>query len=102
MRDDDESMPDDLRNSPINEMMYGSFIVSAYGDERFREAFTAETGTPILPPPKTGLEAAIDKATGARDVLLAKFVAWVTRGHWGWDCTPDHARQAIERSEATP
>lgn len=49
------------------------------------EAFAAyrrETGCTYRPP-KNGLEAQIDAATGADWEFLKRFVAWVNVNHWG-------------------
>lgn len=53
-----------------------------------RERFESDTGI-SLRPARSGLEAAIDEATGQAEDAPRKFIAWWSREIWGEEWTPD-------------
>jgi hypothetical protein len=44
--------------------------------------FRADTGNSWTPP-RTGIDAMVDEATGARDAFMRQFVVWVNEKVWG-------------------
>lgn len=49
---------------------------------RVMEDFTAATGVKYTPP-RTGIEAMIDDATGADDAFFCAFAKWMNENIWG-------------------
>ena len=54
----------------------------ALGKAEVRQAFERETGMQYEPP-RTGLDAAIDKTTDHGEVYVQAFIAWANLNVWG-------------------
>jgi hypothetical protein len=79
----------------LNSIMWAGFLKFALSEPKMRKAFTDATGVAFLSPPKNAIEAMIDDASGARDDVIAKFVEWVTREHWGIEYAPKAYRDSL-------
>lgn len=80
------------------EVAWRDFILWAYQFPEIRAAFTAATGKSLYTPPRTPLDAMIDKAAGndsdsAR--TLDEFVRWVTINYWGEEEAPEAYKAAV-------
>jgi hypothetical protein len=65
------------------------------------QAFCEETGT-ILSPPRSPLDAMIDKATGYQRDIAVKFVEWCAEAY-GKDCLPsDYLEQGLKPTGDAP
>lgn len=60
----------------------------AIGNPEVVDAFRAETGMSYQPP-RTGLDAAIDKATGADTAFVEAFILWANIAIWGAMAGPE-------------
>jgi hypothetical protein len=57
----------------------------AIGNSEILAAFTADTGL-TYSPPKSGLDAMIDEASGFNEKLVKSFVEWFNKNVWGpWE-----------------
>lgn len=72
-------------DNPIMAGMWLSAIRVALDDDKFRKAFEADTGKRFMPPPRSALDAMIDKATGVNEMLADAFVDWFNDKVWGED-----------------
>ena len=96
----------------INDIAWQGFIEFAVKKPEMIAQFNADTGSTFNRPyaPKTGLEAAIDKATGYAERMWEKhledmesYILWVTEHYWGLDEAPEKVRKKIEeRKNASP
>lgn len=78
----------DFYNTPQWEVLFGGFWFSLceylIGQEKARDAFEKDTGMRISSLlNRSPFDAAIDKATGYQDSLMASWCDWVTVNHWG-------------------
>ena len=62
--------------------MYFSCLQWAIGEPDILAAFKADTGMSYSPP-RCGLDAMIDEATGLKEEFIKKFVAWFNENVWG-------------------
>ena len=99
---EDQPMPDDLRNCDFNLGMTVEFLRWAVIEPSLVAAFSAETGIQQMPAPKNGLEAMIDEATGAREHFLKALTVWLIENQWGWDSTPDSLRKMVLDFKSPP
>lgn len=79
----DRTQPAYIRDNPIMAGAFAAFMNWAYRQDFMHEQHTADTGLTRPPPPKNGLEAMIDKATGHEDQYAASFVEWAIKTQWG-------------------
>lgn len=73
---------------PLQFIAWRDFIVFAIEQPALRQAFSEVTGRRFLPPPRSGLDALIGAATGARDreaETVGAFIEWLNAAHWGED-----------------
>lgn len=81
---------------PDDPLMFGawqSLLGYAISTPALREAFKRDTGLTLFEPPKTGLDALIDQATGHTgdaDKTLIAFIEWVNCTQWGEDEVSEH------------
>jgi len=77
---------DDKMPEPFASAAWVGFINFALGKDEILRRFEKDTGEQPYSPPKTGLEALIDKATGYdkhRLKYLRNYIVWVTENLWG-------------------
>lgn len=86
----------DNAEDAVNGIMWAGFVQFAFGEPGFREAFTAATGLTFPKPATTPIDALVDNACGVHNAVLAKFVEWVTREHWGIEYAPKAYRDELE------
>jgi hypothetical protein len=77
----------------LNAIGWRDFLLWAWSEPQMRAQFTAATGTEIRA--VTPIDTAIDAATGAGGKLVAQFIEWATREHWGLEHAPEAYQQAI-------
>ena len=85
----------------FNVLAWRDFLVWAWNEPEMRAQFTAKTGVEI----RSGsapIDAAIDAATGARQSVVAQFVEWATREHWGVEQAPAEYRKVLEKAARAP
>ena len=96
----DLPQPAYVKDNPIMAGAFASFMEWIWGQDEAHAAFTAATGHHRPSPPKNGLEAAIDRATGAdarAKQYVSAFAAWAIREHWGEEGDP-----RMDEALATP
>lgn len=97
-----------MKNTDFNEVAWAAFIHWAIDKEDICKQFEEETGTFPYSPPKTGLEALIDKATGFDQhpkVYVRKFIIWATENLWGLDYATEgywKAKEELSHEPAPP
>lgn len=79
----ERTQPAFVRDNPIMAGAFASFMNWAYRQPEMHEQHCADTGLTRPQPPKNGLEAMIDKATGYEEKYAASFVEWAIKNHWG-------------------
>ena len=72
-----------MSECPVMTPAWASFLSWAVDKPEFRDAFAEETGTRFPAPPKNGLDAAIDRATGHPSSVIEQWSFWATANHWG-------------------
>lgn len=88
-------MPDAAR-ALFMEAAWGGFIRWASQEPEALARYRTETGRTFPPaPPKNGLEAAIDQATGYHKDAAEHFAIWATEALWGIDDAPQKLRERI-------
>lgn len=100
--EDDRPSPSSTEtNLDFMEAAWLGFVEWAIGAPDVIAQWEKETGRKMAGPPRTGLDAAIDKATGydyteqrAKD--LEDFVIWATINLWGEDEAPAKMRAKIK------
>lgn len=70
---------------PIWQGAWYSALMWAIGKPEAVAAFEKDTGQRLPTPPANGLEALIDKATGANEVPYVAFINWFNENVWGAD-----------------
>jgi hypothetical protein len=85
--------PDDF-----NTIAWRDFLVWAWNEPEMRAQFTAKTGITIRTV-SSPIEAAVDAATGATSSVMARFIEWATREHWGLEHAPIAYRKTLADSE---
>jgi hypothetical protein len=92
-----------FRDSSIGAIAWRDFILYASAEPEILAAFKAATGLSFVPP-KNGLEAMIDKATGHTDATAEEFVIWATVNLWGAsEAPPAYRAMLAERGiDVTP
>lgn len=78
----------------FNQCAWRDFLVWAWNEPEMRQRFTRATGVEIRDV-SAPIDAAIDAVTGARKSLVASFIEWATREHWGLEHAPAAYRRAI-------
>lgn len=78
----------------LNTIAWRDFILWAWNEPQLCAQFTAETGLQIRTA-TTPIDIAIDAAAGAGEGLVARFVEWVTRNHWGLEYAPEAYQKAV-------
>lgn len=94
------------RDNPINEAAWASFVKWAATQPKIVARFEQETGEclGLYSPPKSGLGAMIDKATGygarpATKDAMRKFIYWVTEHQWGLEYAPTKIFEEIRAAK---
>lgn len=70
------------QGNPVMEAAFYGCIKWAWSEPDMRKSFEEETGMKL---PSSGLDALIDSASGYDEVLVERFVEWVTKNLWGSD-----------------
>lgn len=88
-----------IRDNPVMQAMFASFMGWCWRQEDMHAAHCADTGLARPSPPRNGLDAAIDRATGYQAKYADSFVSWVIDTQWGpegWDDQGDRLTQPHE------
>lgn len=65
------------------------YVSWLHGQAFAREQFTADTGMQWPKPPRSAIEAMIDKAVGYEEKVLDAFVIWASEQYGVEHCPPD-------------
>lgn len=79
----------------FSSVAWRDFLVWAWNEPEMRAQFTAATGVEIHAV-TAPIDAAIDAATGARESVASRFIAWATREHWGIEHAPQAYQKALD------
>ncbi len=82
-----------MTQDEFNALAWRDFVLWSSKQPEALQAFQNETGLSMSP--SSGLEAAIDAATGARSAIAEEFVKWVTENFWGLEYAPRAYREKI-------
>ncbi len=82
----------------LMEMAWRDFILWAVQDGDVLAQYKEETGK-TMDGPASGLEAAIDEATGYAESQANDFVIWDTKRLWGVEEAPQRLRAELERQK---
>lgn len=80
---ENEPYPAFIRNNPVMQAMFASFMNWCWGQDEMHAAHCADSGLSRPSSPRSGLEAAIDNATGYQTNYADSFAAWVIDTQWG-------------------
>ena len=76
------------RNHDLNRAAWAACLMWAIGEPNVLAQFEADTGLKFTPP-RNGIEAMIDKATGHQEAITRKFMEWFNKNVWGAELVPD-------------
>ena len=79
----DKLKPFGIEDNPIMAAAFSSFCHWIFGQEWAHEEFRADTG--LVRPATSGINAAVDEASGYYAQYAAKFIEWAIVNHWGED-----------------
>lgn len=90
----------DAMRDAFMEIAWRDFIMFASANPGMQAAFKADTGFDLTER-KTGIDAAIDEATGYDTDKLECFILWATEKHWGMEYAPPSYRAYVS-TPSTP
>jgi hypothetical protein len=78
------------------------FLLFAVNDDNIVTAFERSTGVKLVSAPTSGIEAMIDRATGAPEHRMMSFILWATKHFWGTEGVPQEILDRLDEAPDIP